>query len=1007
MSRLVLLVIIPFLMCIAGANNTPVYIRLIFNDTLTNQKEVMKYLWERRVIDGNRPWAQESIPGDEWKNIDGLPRKIKIGLALAGGGDRGIAHIGVLRALEEHNIPIHAIAGTSMGSIVGGLYVCGYSIDTLEYMIMKDIKWREIFSDQPPRNLAPIWERLRDKPREPGLEFDIKWRFWPPTELKPIVKYKPGAGLRTAQNFTNVIAERTLMYDYYAGFDFDSLPIPYSVMLVNMATKKSELKRHGTISTAARASGSMPVVFEPMKINGYPYVDGGVLDNLPVDAFIDFDSTRAPKNRMFVNVKDSVPYDYIIAVHPIKRKNARDVIEEEPSLAGPFGIGVVNSIMTIARDVHDWNSWDNADGKIDIDVQGNFDFTYGPLKDKIRKGYDAGTLEVYAIKYQIAYLEGVLNKASDIDPIVRIAKLEVFLNGLRVYPEKDNVDIFRAIRFKEGSYIQKIDVCDALKRLYAYGNYNYIEAKLRPYVNDGLDFCDLVFTITEQDAVRYLEVVKEALHVSFEDLIVDYEVSKAIGQRIKKYIEEQSHIPSFAETKFIIEMCMVEYGYIQPRIDSIQYNNYRLAIFGRVADRIKGIIVNCGDRNETRDLNTKRVLEEHFNGENAVFGYKQSLQKSSDLYKQFFLKTIAIEDIQDDSLIVACEKKASHTLEFPALSLERVEGLNLFTEARIREWFGWSIYVNYSQNFPLKMAYEIPRGQKISFGFQRCNSNYPFNLKFIPRPDFYFHWQTIKYSAITDSLNYDHQYQEVIGHGSFPFYTGHIGFLPGVESVNFDSTMQTVPGEWIWWTRWHYDLKLRWDNLDRLIFPENGMKVDFEAKANMWDLDWWRMRLKFMGAVSWTIQNVVLIFTPIFTGSYFSPETPLYEQYTIGGYTPPGSYQLRLYDYDDLPGHRRDLFQEPYMWKAGCTARLTLFRMSPLDMQFNIHLIGYYYAANAHTDLTGDNILDILGDDIKDSPGFGLYFDSNFLNLGVMYEGKKDGFWNKFHYSLVFYGIGF
>lgn len=1000
-----ILILISFLACTQViAQSETFYLRLKFdNDSLlkSGKLDSVSYLWERKV-----QWAEESTAVDTiWRPV--VPRMIKVGIALAGGGDRGIAHIGVLRALEENNIPIHAIAGTSMGAIIGGLYACGYSIDTLEYMVLKDIKWREIFSDQPPRNLIPIWERLRDKPREPGLDIDITWEhFWPPAEWIPSIKYKPGAGLRTAQNFTNEIAERTLMYDYYAGFNFNSLPIPYSAMLVNMATKKSELKRRGTISTATRASASLPVVFEPMKINGFPYVDGGVLDNLPVDAFIDFDSTRAPKNRMFVCETNKIPYDYVIAVHPIKRKNARNEIEEEPSLTGPFGINVVNSIMTIARDIHDWNSWDNANGRIDVDVEGNFDFTYRPLKDKIQKGYDAGITEVYAIKKQIAYIEASLNKRQHSDNIYRIDKFNVVINGTKASHGQDYDRICKAIKFKEGSYVQKIDICDAVKRLYKYGNYKYVKAEIIPYINNGVRFCTLTFFIKEQDVSVYMKMMTESLQVAFSGLTPDCKVDTAVGQKIKKYLEEENRIPNFTEIKQIIEMCMVEHGYIQPRVDSISFDDHRLVIYGKSKGKVDSIIVSCGSKTDVRDVNTKRVLESEFNRGNPVFSYKHILEKSRDLYKQFFLKTISIEDIQGSNLIVAAEKKASHTLEFPALSLENVEGLNFFSEGRSRDWFGWSNYISYAHNFPLKMAYEIPRGQKIEVGFQRCHKGLGLCNTIIPQPDICAYWQKIEYSYISDSLNYDRQYQEIVFKAALPVYMRDLAIIPGIESVNFDSTMQEVQGEWEWWERWHYDAQIRWDNLDRLIFPEHGTKFDLDAKAKLWDADWWRLRLKAKGVISWTIQNMVVTVTPTIYASYFSPETPQHEQYTLGGYTPPGSYQLRLFDYEDLIGYRRDMFQAPYMWKAGGTLRFTLLRMSPLDMIFNVHLIGYFYLAKTYAALPEWDEIGILTDNI-DSPAIGLYFDSNFLNFGIMYQGKKEGFGDKFHYSLVFYGIGF
>lgn len=1015
MSRIVLLVIIPFLICIAGTYNTPVHIRLIFNDTLENRSMDAKYLWERKVIDSGEPWAEESTAQSQrWNTITELPRKIKVGLALAGGGGRGIAHIGVLRALEESNIPIHAIAGTSMGSIVGGLYACGYSVDTLEYMVLKEIEWLKIFADQPPRDLSPIWERLRDKPREPGLDFDFKWEhWWPPQRWIPSVKYRPGAGLRIGQNFTNTIAERTLMYDYYAGFNFDSLPMPYSVMLVNMTTRDSELKRKGTISTATRASGSMPMVFEPMKINGCPYVDGGVLDNLPVDAFIDFDTTRAPENRMLVDVVDSVPYDYIIGVHPIKRRDARNIVIEEPSLGGPLGISVVNSIMTIARDIHDWNSWDNADGKIDVDVTGGDDYTYKPLKGFIEKGYDEGLDEICEIKRQIVHIENSLYGGQHDTVIYRINSLQASVNGERIGPCEKNTDIYRAIRYKEGSYIQKVDVCDALKRLYEYGNFSHTEAKIEPYILCGTALCDLTFTIIEQNTDQNEEFTSmlNNLAVGFKDQKIDRIAGESIDSIVSDYLTKYNRIPYYTELKKMVEMCLVTYGYITPRVDSIEYNEKVLSIHVRKQDRIIGIAVRCGRNEQEQDTKTANVLKAGFRNNNSMYGYEYVLKRSKELHKQYFLKTIAVEDFHEESLIVACEKKASHTWEFPALSLENVEGLNFFTEGRSRDWFGWSVYINYAQNFPLKMAYEIPRGQKFGFGFQRCHQGLCFRcINFIPQPDISVYWQTIKYSDPSDSLNYNHQYQEECIEVSLPVYPWFAkdwAVVLGLESINLDTTMQDEPGEWHRWERLHYDVQIRWDCLDDLLFPEKGFKLDIDTKAKSWWPDWIRARARLLGAFSLSFQERQMIVVPCIYGSYFSSGTPQYEKYTLGGYTPPGSYDLRLYDQEDLIGNRRDMFQERLMWKGGCTVRLTLLTWTPMDLKFKVQLVGSYYAANACQSWNDQEGNFALINDIKSGHGGGFYLVSDFMNFGIMFRGNNDKFWDKFHYSLVFYGIGF
>jgi predicted acylesterase/phospholipase RssA len=239
---------IGFLLCFAAVlansagSSTPGntrFIRLRFDkdpDTLSNV-----CLWERRVLcelDKSAAWAEESTLTDTtWHALRCTPRRVKVGLALGGGVVRGISHIGVLRALEQNNVPIHGVVGSSMGAIIGGLYASGYSPDSLEFVVQDSIDWVAIFRDQPPRTELPLWDRLRDKPGEPGLDLN-----WSKSGLLPL-KFEPGAGIRVCQKFTDEIASRTLESDYRAGFDFDSLCVPFGAMLTNMKTRRSELMR--------------------------------------------------------------------------------------------------------------------------------------------------------------------------------------------------------------------------------------------------------------------------------------------------------------------------------------------------------------------------------------------------------------------------------------------------------------------------------------------------------------------------------------------------------------------------------------------------------------------------------------------------------------------------------------------------------------------------------------------------------------------------------------------
>jgi NTE family protein len=193
----------------------------------------------------------------------------KVGLALSGGGARGAAHIGVLKVLEEHRIPIDYIAGTSMGSIVGGLYASGMSADELEALI-SEVDWGDAFVDRIPRQ-----DRSFRRKRDDDLF---------------LVKNKPGVapggfhfpkGILDGQKIDLLLKKYTL--PVVTVRDFDDLSIPFRAVAADIVTGEEVVLDHGDLALAMRASMSIPVVFAPREIDGKLLVDGGVSSNLPVD----------------------------------------------------------------------------------------------------------------------------------------------------------------------------------------------------------------------------------------------------------------------------------------------------------------------------------------------------------------------------------------------------------------------------------------------------------------------------------------------------------------------------------------------------------------------------------------------------------------------------------------------------------------------------------------------------------------------------------------------------
>lgn len=192
----------------------------------------------------------------------------RVALVLSGGGARGTAHVGVIRALEDLRIPVDLIIGTSMGSIVGGMYAAGYTADEIEEEF-RLADWRTIFTDNPPR--PELWFRRRQDDRIFQVDLELGWADGAP-------KLPPGFIIGTN---TEAFLEG-LFLDVATVRDFDRLPIPFRCVATDTADGSAVALAGGHLPTAIRASMSLPGIYAPVVIDGRILIDGGVVDNLPI-----------------------------------------------------------------------------------------------------------------------------------------------------------------------------------------------------------------------------------------------------------------------------------------------------------------------------------------------------------------------------------------------------------------------------------------------------------------------------------------------------------------------------------------------------------------------------------------------------------------------------------------------------------------------------------------------------------------------------------------------------
>ncbi len=195
--------------------------------------------------------------------------RLRVGLVLSGGGARGAAHIGVLEILDQLHVPIDAIAGTSMGAVVGGLYSSGLSATEIA-KVANSLNWQDAFHDRPPR--TELTYRRKQEDESFLVNFPVGVRNW---------AFQLPKGLIKGQSLEMLLRRLTLPV---ATIDsFDDLPTRFRAVATDLATGDPVVMKSGDLASAMRASLSAPGLFVPVERDGQVLVDGGIADNLPID----------------------------------------------------------------------------------------------------------------------------------------------------------------------------------------------------------------------------------------------------------------------------------------------------------------------------------------------------------------------------------------------------------------------------------------------------------------------------------------------------------------------------------------------------------------------------------------------------------------------------------------------------------------------------------------------------------------------------------------------------
>lgn len=372
-----------------------------------------------------------------------VERPVRIGLALSGGAALGFAHIGILKVLEREGIPVVAISGNSMGSMVGGVYAAGYSAAEIESLAL-NADWNLLFSSGVPFGARYLPERQQ------AQRYVVRLRH---NNLFPSLP----SGLVPLQNVEFLLMRLLSEVEYNTGYDFDSLPIPYRAVAVDLVSGQKKVLGRGRLEQAIRASIAIPGVFAPEKLGDMELVDGGVQQYLPVD----------PLDSMGLDL------DLKIAVLTMKHNPETGV-----------------SLIDIASRSMDLVSPDDLRRQkklADIVIEPNVDpFThsdFGRAEGLIAAGESAAVAALPRIRELIGARRPARHRRSvGLRPLL-VAR-SVRLDGLRVTREGT---VRKEVLTRPGQYLQFSRLIDDLVRLFHTGLFEDVNYRLENTRNDSVD----------------------------------------------------------------------------------------------------------------------------------------------------------------------------------------------------------------------------------------------------------------------------------------------------------------------------------------------------------------------------------------------------------------------------------------------------------------------------------------------------------------------------------------
>lgn len=412
-------------------------------------------------------------------NIASAQDKPKLGLVLSGGGAKGIAHIGALKAMEEAGLRPDFIAGTSMGSVIGSLYALGYSADQIEQIVL-DLDWNAVLSNEVPLNYIAFEEK----------EYYSRY-------LAAFPMYKGSvalsSGLIKGQMLTEVLME--YLWPSFEYQDFDHLPIPFRCVATDVRTGDPIVFKSGSLPTAVRASMALPTAFTAVDLDTTLVVDGGVLDNFPVE------------------IVKQMGADYIIGV------NVSAPQSEVPTSM----MGILLSLATIPSEKKLPEEIEACDIYVEPDMMGYTTASFNKVPEILQLGKD------YAQKYKTEFEGLAQSMGMEREPFTRESKertlriYDISLKGNKLFSD---VLIKEKLGIEPGERVSYSELQEGIRRVYGINGFSKVDYELQMH-SDSVAALELRL---HENLADHIYVSVHADNVFSAGILVNYTSRNLLGK---------------------------------------------------------------------------------------------------------------------------------------------------------------------------------------------------------------------------------------------------------------------------------------------------------------------------------------------------------------------------------------------------------------------------------------------------------------------------------------------